>query len=122
MFFVSRRCTHGSPAPGGKRLGALRLCACGSAPLSADLHAEIAANCDQTVLERYGMTETMMLTSNPYEGERRAGTVFPLPGVDLRLHEQTGEILVRGPRVRRLLRATRRDRRGVRARRLLPHR
>ncbi len=46
------------------------------------------------------MTETMMLTSNPYEGERRAGTVgFPLPGVDLRLHEQTGEILVRGPAV-----------------------
>ncbi len=101
MFFgVPTMYARLARAPGAKRLGALRLCACGSAPLSADLHAEIAAHCDQTVLERYGMTETMMLTSNPYEGERRAGTVgFPLPGVDLRLHEQTGEILVRGPSV-----------------------
>jgi malonyl-CoA/methylmalonyl-CoA synthetase len=101
MFFgVPTMYARLARAPGAQRLGALRLCACGSAPLSADLHAEIAAHCDQTVLERYGMTETMMLTSNPYEGERRAGTVgFPLPGVDLRLHEQTGEILVRGPAV-----------------------
>jgi malonyl-CoA/methylmalonyl-CoA synthetase len=101
MFFgVPTMYARLARAPGAQRLGALRLCACGSAPLSADVHAEIAAHCDQTVLERYGMTETMMLTSNPYEGERRAGTVgFPLPGVDLRLHEQTGEILVRGPAV-----------------------
>jgi len=52
------------------------------------------------VLERYGMTETVMLVSNPYEGERRAGSVgFPLPGVELRLAEGTGEIQVRGPNV-----------------------
>ena len=45
-----------------------------------------AAACRQVVLERYGMTETVMLVSNPYEGERRAGTVgFPLPGVEVRL-------------------------------------
>jgi malonyl-CoA/methylmalonyl-CoA synthetase len=53
------------------------------------------------VLERYGMTETLMLVSNPYDGERRAGTVgFPLPGVELRLCEgDQGEIQVRGPNV-----------------------
>ena len=52
-----------------------------------------------TVLERYGMTETLMNVSNPYDGERRPGTVgFPLPGVDLRLADD-GEILVRGPNV-----------------------
>jgi malonyl-CoA/methylmalonyl-CoA synthetase len=101
MFFgVPTMYSRLARAPGGDRLSALRLCACGSAPLSADLHREIAANCKQTVLERYGMTETLMLTSNPYNGERRAGTVgFPLPGVDLRLDDASGEILVRGPAV-----------------------
>jgi malonyl-CoA/methylmalonyl-CoA synthetase len=52
------------------------------------------------VLERYGMTETIMNVSNPYDGERRAGTVgFPLPGVDVRLDDSSGEILLRGPNV-----------------------
>ena len=52
------------------------------------------------VLERYGMTETVMLVSNPYEGERRPGTVgFSLPGVRLKLEEGSGEILVNGPNV-----------------------
>jgi malonyl-CoA/methylmalonyl-CoA synthetase len=55
------------------------------------------------VLERYGMTETIMLVSNPYDGERRPGTVgFPLPGVDVRLEPREGgvtEIAVRGPNV-----------------------
>jgi myo-inositol 2-dehydrogenase/D-chiro-inositol 1-dehydrogenase len=55
----------------------------------------------QRVLERYGMTETIMNVSNPYDGERRPGTVgLPLPGVELRLaggHE--GEVLLRGPNV-----------------------
>ena len=52
------------------------------------------------VLERYGMTETVMNVSNPYDGERRAGTVgFPLPGVEVRLADGTDEILLRGPNV-----------------------
>ena len=51
------------------------------------------------MLERYGMTETLMNTSNPYEGERRPGTVgFPLPGVEVAL-DPGGEILLRGPNV-----------------------
>jgi malonyl-CoA/methylmalonyl-CoA synthetase len=92
-----------APDPG--RLAGLRLCVSGSAPLSAALHERIAERCGQVVLERYGMTETLMLVSNPYDGERRAGTVgVPLPGVELRLDETdagsgTGEILVRGPNV-----------------------
>ncbi len=85
---------------GARRLGNLRLCCSGSAPLSADLHAAISERCGQTILERYGMTETLMLVSNPYDGERRPGTVgFPLPGVHLRLGEQSSEIQVKGPAV-----------------------
>ncbi len=77
----------------------LRLCVSGSAPLPADLHARVSRAVGQPVLERYGMTETLMNTSNPYEGERRAGTVgFPLPGVEVMLADD-GEILVRGPNV-----------------------
>jgi malonyl-CoA/methylmalonyl-CoA synthetase len=71
----------------------------GSAPLPAALAKGIAAAAGQIPLERYGMTETVMLTSNPYEGERRPGTVgFPLPGVEARL-AGTGEVEVRGPNV-----------------------
>ncbi len=54
------------------------------------------------MLERYGMTETIMNVSNPYDGERRAGTVgFPLPGVEVRLDGggASGQILLRGPNV-----------------------
>jgi malonyl-CoA/methylmalonyl-CoA synthetase len=90
-------------------LAALRLCVSGSAPLAPDLHAELLARGGQSVLERYGMTETVMNVSNPYDGERRPGSVgFPLPGVELRLdaaHDDaekppaTGEILLRGPNV-----------------------
>lgn len=82
-------------------LAALRLCVSGSAPLPAELHRALAKLGGQQVLERYGMTETLMLVSNPYDGERRAGSVgFPLPGVELRLSEgRKGEILVRGPSV-----------------------
>ncbi|MBC8363960.1 MAG: AMP-binding protein [Actinobacteria bacterium] len=80
-------------------LGRLRLCVAGSAPLSAALHTRFA-DFGVAVLERYGMTETVMLVSNPFDGERRAGSVgFPLPGVDLRLDPATAEILVRGPNV-----------------------
>ncbi len=81
----------------------LRLAVSGSAPLPAELHAAIADRCGQRVLERYGMTETIMLVSNPYDGERRPGTVgFPLPGVEVRLEPYEGgvaEIAVRGPNV-----------------------
>jgi malonyl-CoA/methylmalonyl-CoA synthetase len=71
----------------------------GSAPLPPALFARLSADAGITVLERYGMTETLMNVSNPYAGERRAGTVgFPLPGVELRLSEGD-EILLRGPNV-----------------------
>ena len=84
---------------GVAELGRLRLCVAGSAPLPPVLHARFA-NIGVSVLERYGMTETVMLVSNPYEGERRAGSVgFPLPGVDLCLDPSTSEIQVRGPNV-----------------------
>jgi malonyl-CoA/methylmalonyl-CoA synthetase len=73
----------------------LRLMISGSAPLLAQTHAEVEALTGHRVLERYGMTETNMNTSNPYEGPRMAGTVGPpLPGVELRLtHPETGAVL-----------------------------
>jgi malonyl-CoA/methylmalonyl-CoA synthetase len=82
-------------------LARLRLCVSGSAALPAELHRTIAEHGRQHVLERYGMTETLMNVSNPYDGERRAGSVgFPLPGVELRLaNGDEGEILLRGPNV-----------------------
>jgi malonyl-CoA/methylmalonyl-CoA synthetase len=82
-------------------LGRLRLCVSGSAALPAELHHALAERAGQHVLERYGMTETLMNLSNPYEGERRPGSVgLPLPGVELRLEGgEGGEILLRGPNV-----------------------
>jgi len=86
----------------------MRLFISGSAPLLADTHLGFEARCGHRILERYGMTETGMLTSNPYAGERRAGTVgLPLPGVDLRIMGEKAEvgagevgvIEVRGPNV-----------------------
>ena len=80
-------------------MGRLRLCVSGSAPLAADLHREVSAVIGMSVLERYGMTETLMNVSNPYDGERRPGSVgFPLPGVEVKLAGD-GEIGVRGPNV-----------------------
>ena len=80
-------------------LGRLRLCVSGSAPLPPAVFDRLADGSGQRVLERYGMTETGMNVSNPYDGERRPGTVgFPLPGVELRLAER-GEIQLRGPNV-----------------------
>jgi malonyl-CoA/methylmalonyl-CoA synthetase len=80
-------------------LGSLRLLVSGSAPLPATLANEIAGAAGQIPLERYGMTETVMLTSNPYHGPRRPGTVgVPLPGVDVRL-DADGEVQVTGPNV-----------------------
>lgn len=87
----------------------MRLFVSGSAPLLAETHDRWAEVTGHRILERYGMTETNMNTSNPYDGERRAGTVgFPLPGVDLRLRDDAGHevpqgepgvVEVRGPNV-----------------------
>jgi malonyl-CoA/methylmalonyl-CoA synthetase len=87
----------GSPRLG--ELAPLRLCVSGSAPLAPALFETIAAAGGQRVLERYGMTETLMNVSNPHDGERRPGSVgLPLPGVDIDLGAG-GEILIRGPNV-----------------------
>ena len=88
----------------------VRLFISGSAPLSAVTHRDWAARTGTAILERYGMTETNMNTSNPYAGERRAGTVgFALPGVEVRVCDpvtgaplprgEVGSIEVRGPNV-----------------------
>jgi len=82
----------------------------GSAPLLAETHKEFEARTGHRILERYGMTETNMNTSNPYDGERRAGTVgHPLPGIELQITDpangstladgEVGQIEVRGPNV-----------------------
>jgi malonyl-CoA/methylmalonyl-CoA synthetase len=76
----------------------MRLFVSGSAPLPAQVLEDFRALFGHTILERYGMTETLMNVSNPYAGERRAGTVgFPLPGISVRLAE--GELQVKGPNV-----------------------
>jgi malonyl-CoA/methylmalonyl-CoA synthetase len=104
MFFgVPTMYARLASSPRVAELGALRLCVSGSAPLAPELHDRLARDAGVQVLERYGMTETVMNVSNPYDGERRAGTVgFPLPGVELRLDgaaEEPGQILLRGPNV-----------------------
>jgi malonyl-CoA/methylmalonyl-CoA synthetase len=88
----------GDPAFTREAASKMRLFVSGSAPLSADIHRAFEERSGHRVLERYGMTETGMLTSNPYEGERRAGFVGPpLPGVDLRIAEfETGTVLPQG--------------------------
>jgi malonyl-CoA/methylmalonyl-CoA synthetase len=70
----------------------MRLFVSGSAPLLAETHRSFAEKTGHAILERYGMTETNMNTSNPYDGDRIAGTVgFPLPGVSLRVTDpETG--------------------------------
>jgi malonyl-CoA/methylmalonyl-CoA synthetase len=90
----------------------MRLFISGSAPLLIETFRDWQERTGHTILERYGMSETAMLTSNPYkakEGERRGGTVgFPLPGVGVRVRGDAGQDLpageiggieVRGPNV-----------------------
>jgi malonyl-CoA/methylmalonyl-CoA synthetase len=88
----------------------MRLFVSGSAPLLAETHAAWRKRTGFAILERYGMTETNMITSNPYDGERRAGTVgFALPGVGVRIADlesgapipagEVGVIEVKGPNV-----------------------
>ena len=80
--------------------GHMRLFTSGSAPMLATTHAQFVARTGHTIVERYGLTETNILTSNPYRGERKPGTVgLPLPGVNLRLAPETNEIEVAGPTV-----------------------
>ncbi|MFC2969006.1 malonate--CoA ligase [Acidimangrovimonas pyrenivorans] len=76
----------------------MRLFTSGSAPLLAETHVAFEQRTGHRILERYGMTETNMNTSNPYDGERRAGTVgFPLPGVELKITDpETGAPLPQG--------------------------
>jgi malonyl-CoA/methylmalonyl-CoA synthetase len=76
----------------------MRLFISGSAPLLADTHRAWEERTGHRILERYGMTETNMITSNPYDGERIPGAVgFPLPGVTVRVrHPETGEDLPAG--------------------------
>jgi malonyl-CoA/methylmalonyl-CoA synthetase len=77
----------------------MRLFVSGSAPLPPHVLEDFRALFGHTILERYGMTETLMNISNPYVGERRPGTVgFPLPGVSARIADD-GELFLRGPNV-----------------------
>ena len=85
-------------------LAHMRLIISGSAPLLAETHDGFRDKTGHAILERYGMTETNMITSNPYDGARRAGTVgMPLPGVSLRIarpdDKGIGAIEVKGPNV-----------------------
>ncbi|MDH3759548.1 MAG: malonyl-CoA synthase [Gammaproteobacteria bacterium] len=88
----------------------MRLFVSGSAPMLAETHVQFEATTGHRILERYGMTETNMNTSNPYDGERRAGSVgFALPGVEIKITDpengaalaqgETGIIEIRGPNV-----------------------
>jgi malonyl-CoA/methylmalonyl-CoA synthetase len=98
------------PAEAARRLGArMRLFVSGSAPLPAQVFDAFRSKFGHAILERYGMTETLMTIGNPYDGERRPGTVGrPLPGVEVRIvgpdgqevpAGETGELQVRGPSV-----------------------
>lgn len=89
-------------------VGHMRLFTSGSAPLLAETFEEFKTRTGLAILERYGMTETGMNSSNPYDGERRAGTVgFPLPGVEARVMSseaecargEVGDLQVRGQNV-----------------------
>jgi malonyl-CoA/methylmalonyl-CoA synthetase len=88
-----------TPTDTAREIGArTRLFVSGSAPLPANVFEQFRELFGHAILERYGMTETFMTMSNPYIGERRAGTVgFPLPGISARIDD--GELLVRGPNV-----------------------
>jgi malonyl-CoA/methylmalonyl-CoA synthetase len=86
-----------------------RLFVCGSAPLPAQVLEAFQEKYGQVILERYGMTETLMNISNPYFGERRPGTIgFPLPGISAKVVkpdgsmaqvDEEGEVYVKGPNI-----------------------
>ena len=98
------------PAAQAKAIGArLRLAVSGSAPLPAEVHEKFRLLYGSVILERYGMTETLMNIGNPYDGERRPGTVgLPMPHVEVNILDESGapvaegasgELWVRGPNV-----------------------
>ena len=99
----------GEPRFDAEAARTIRLFISGSAPLHAETHKAFEARTGMRILERYGMTEAGMITSNPLTGERVAGTVgMPLPGVELRIADgdgralpvgETGVIEIRGPNV-----------------------
>ena len=100
----------GLPPETAREIGrVMRLFVSGSAPLPAHVHDAFRERFGHSILERYGMTETFMNVSNPYDGERRAGTVgFPLPGVEVRIvtedgrdapPDEAGEVQIRGANV-----------------------
>ncbi len=106
--FYTRLLKH--PGLGPEAAANMRLFVSGSAPLLAETHREWRSRTGHAILERYGMTETGMNVSNPYDGERVAGTVgLPLPGVQVRIADpetgmtapqgEIGMIEVRGPNV-----------------------
>ncbi|HEY8004899.1 MAG TPA: AMP-binding protein, partial [Phenylobacterium sp.] len=85
-----------------ERAAHMRLFISGSAPLLESTFAEFEARSGMRILERYGMSEAVIITSNPLDGERIPGSVgYPLPGVDLRIGggEETGVLQIRGPSV-----------------------
>lgn len=93
-----------------KKIGQfMRLFVCGSAPLSAQTMTDFKEKYGHDILERYGMTETLMNISNPYIGERRPGTIgFALPGISVKIImpnetlagiDEEGEVYVKGPNV-----------------------
>ncbi|WP_414660198.1 class I adenylate-forming enzyme family protein [Horticoccus sp. 23ND18S-11] len=98
------------PPPQARAIGSrLRLAVSGSAPLPAEVHEKFRQLYGSVILERYGMTETLMNIGNPYDGERRPGTVgLPLAHVAVRICDEagkdvadgtTGEVWVKGPNV-----------------------
>jgi malonyl-CoA/methylmalonyl-CoA synthetase len=89
----------GEPALTRQACSAMRLFISGSAPLLLETFHDWQSRTGHTILERYGMSETVMLTSNPYrpESARRGGTVGPaLPGVGVRVHDDKGAPLAAG--------------------------
>jgi malonyl-CoA/methylmalonyl-CoA synthetase len=90
-------------------IAGVRLFVSGSAPLPAETHREFSQRTGHVILERYGMTETMIITSNPFEGVRKPGSVgAPLPGIAVRVaneaggaeaHGEVGSLEVKGPNV-----------------------
>ncbi len=103
MFFGVPTMYHRLAESGrAAELSALRLCVSGSAALPADLWRRLESDHHVRVLERYGMSETLLTLSNPLHGERRPGSVgLPLPGVEAMVVDTdargVGELVVRGP-------------------------